>query len=253
MPKSRSTRGRSQTSESKGPTERACGDRSRDAGARGEVGLLAPALHSHRDQRALLDQLGDARRGVLGRNAEVVAQVALGGDAQRRRGDLQKSALRLLDRRRRGVDHRPRQHPLGHVVVPDEADAPRGGDAPAPEEELERALDVGPVPPGSFLARPLLELRRRHRATRAHLLDQAGRATRAARWRSAASRPTRRPTRAPSASAAAAASPRGSATPRAPSTRTAAAARSGRACRSRHGRTARAARTAAGSAPARGH
>ena len=47
-----------------------------------EIGGVAPALDRHRKKVARLDQVGQPRLEVVDREAEVVAEVARGGDAQ---------------------------------------------------------------------------------------------------------------------------------------------------------------------------
>ena len=108
-----------------------------------------------------------------GGEPEVVAQVALGRDAERARGDAHELALGVLDGGRRRRDHRGGQHALGQVVEALEAAPPRGRDLPAPEQPLERALDVAPVPPRAGARRALLldHVAGRDRAARAHLVE----------------------------------------------------------------------------------
>ncbi len=228
-------------------------DRARDPRRGIEVAGPLPALHLDRPQLAGLDELGDAVAGPRRGQPEVVAQVARGRDAHRARRHAQQDPLRLLERGRRRRDHLGREHALGQVVEALEPAPARRRDLPAPEQPLERALGVAPVPPRARPLRPLVleHLARRDRAAVAHLARAPPRRGRAAPAGSAACRPTRRRPRAPSASAAPAAARPGSATPRGPSTRTGGAGRSAPRGRAPPCRTDRCARTAAGSARAR--
>ncbi len=108
----------------------------------------SPALDLDRDQVARLDELPDTGARVGEAEPEVVAQVALGGHAHRAGRDSDQLALGVLGRRRGRGDHLRRQHPLGQVVEALEVPPPRRADLAGPEEPLDGALRIGPVPPG---------------------------------------------------------------------------------------------------------
>ena len=59
----------------------------------------APAVHRDRQQHSLVGQLGDRALEPGDRQPEVVAEVALGGDAERAGGQLDQRPDRVLERR----------------------------------------------------------------------------------------------------------------------------------------------------------
>ena len=109
-------RARSQTSASNGERSALASDPSWDDAAWQDVGGLAPALHLDRHELARLDQLGQPGTGVGHVETVIVAQVALGGDAQRPGGDAQELALGVLRCRRRQGQEVGREDALGQVV-----------------------------------------------------------------------------------------------------------------------------------------
>ena len=144
----RSTRLRSQISESNGPDQRRGIEASRDPRRGGEVALRSsPALDLDREQLARLDQLGDpaastrppgggssragrARRRPRGDRAAIRTQLALG----------------VGERRGRRRQHRRRQHPLGQVVEALEA-PPARRRSPARTRTATRARAWSPTSP----------------------------------------------------------------------------------------------------------
>jgi hypothetical protein len=100
------------------------------ASHRGADRPAAPALDLHRQQHPLLDQLRDARRRV-GLQAEIVAQVPRGGEPVRPRALSPAARCASSLGRRRQIEDAGRDHPLGQVVDPLEAVAPRGGGDPS--------------------------------------------------------------------------------------------------------------------------
>ena len=106
----------------------------------------APPRHLHLDELAGGGQLGHPSLGVRAGQAEVVAQVGLGGDSERRRGDPDEPALGLGRIRRRRREDLGGQDPLGQVVEALEVDPPRGHHLAGEEQVLERDLAVVPVP-----------------------------------------------------------------------------------------------------------
>ncbi|OLS99645.1 hypothetical protein BJF90_38785 [Pseudonocardia sp. CNS-004] len=104
------------------------------------VGGPLPAPHPDLLQLARLHQLGHrllaARRG----EAVVVAQVGLGGHAQRLGGAQHQSARCIVGARRRRGQHGRRQHPLGQVVEPLEVVAGAVVRAPVPKRYSQMRL-----------------------------------------------------------------------------------------------------------------
>ena len=130
-----------------------------------EVGRPVPALDLDRYKIAGLDQLGEPRLGVGDAEAEVVAQVEFGGDAQRLRRQTQQLALRFLGAGRRQGDDVGRQHALGEVVDALERAAPRcRGDEAGEEQPFDGELAVVPAPPGAAPFAAVGQLRRGERS-----------------------------------------------------------------------------------------
>jgi hypothetical protein len=125
-----------------------------------EVGDLVPAAHRDGLKLAGGGQLGDPRPAVGERQAEIVAQVALGGDAQGCGRDPHQLALRRLPARRRRLAHGLGQDPGRQAVDPLEGPAPgRRHQLAAPEQGLGGALGLAPAPPAAGAA--LSDLQRR--------------------------------------------------------------------------------------------
>ena len=106
MPNSRSVRSRSQISESNGDSSaRALGAARRLASRCDDTRARASPRPATGTQRALLDELGDRAPRLRAAEAVVVAQVAVGRDAERARGARAAAAARVARRRRRRVEH----------------------------------------------------------------------------------------------------------------------------------------------------
>ena len=144
-------------------------DPPRPAGGGLEVGCAAPALDLDRQQRALLDELGEPVARLRHPEPEIVAQVALGRDAERPGRDAEQPALRLGFIRRRRADDRRREHALGQVVDALEAAPRRRRDEAGPEQPFERVLAVAPAPPGAAPGAALRELAGAERSARLDL------------------------------------------------------------------------------------
>ena len=137
-----------------------------------QPGRHVPALDLDRMQLARLDQLGHAWPDRVGGQPEVVAQLGQRGHAERARGDRDELALGVLLARGRRGEHRAREHALGQVVEALEVAAAGARHLAAPEQHLDRALGVRPVPPRARLAWALtVELTGGERAALADLLE----------------------------------------------------------------------------------
>src|SRR5205085_2163911 len=123
------------------------------AGARGfrmEVSEVAPASDADRDQRPLLGKLHDARGGVGGGEAEIVAQVPGGGDSEGSGGVEEEAPLGILAGGCRQSEDFARKYAFGQIVDPLERGAAgKGGDLAAPEQPFQRLLGVAPLPPAA--------------------------------------------------------------------------------------------------------
>ena len=146
----------------------------------GAVGRRRPALDVDPHQLAGVDQLRDRRLALGRRQAVVVAQVGLGGDAQRRGGAADQRAHRLVALRLAGVDL-GRQHALGELVGPAEAAARARGERPGGEEVLAGHLDVRALSTSRRGRGP--RGRRRRRAPARPRSPRAGRGPRSPRAR----------------------------------------------------------------------
>ena len=144
-----------------------------------QVCRLAPAGHLDREQLAGVHQIADGGPRPGDREPEVVAQVRLGGHAERAGRDPDQLPERLRRLRRRGVEDLRRQDPLRCVVDPGEPAVAIGHQHLAvPEQPFQGDLRGRPVPPPvAATARSLdLQLGRGQRSLLPHgfphLLDQ---------------------------------------------------------------------------------
>ena len=124
------------------------GDAARQPGLGRAVGRRRPALDVDRHQLTGVDQFRDRGLALGRRQAVVVAQVGLRGDAQRRGGAADQGAHRLVALRPEGV-HLRREHAFGELVGPAEAAARARGEHPDGEEVLAGHLDVRALPPAA--------------------------------------------------------------------------------------------------------
>ncbi|MNS38822.1 hypothetical protein D3C72_710860 [compost metagenome] len=104
-------------------------------------------------QAAISHQFGQCRFALPRVQAEVVAQVALGGYAQGGGGVQHQALMRLGLAGQRLVEDRLRQDLFRHIVEPLEAAPASDRHLPCGEQPFQRVLFLAPVPPG---ASPLL-------------------------------------------------------------------------------------------------
>ena len=135
---------------------------------------MLPALHLDRLQAAIGDQLIERRPALAGFKAKIVAQVALGSDAQGR-GGMQHQALAGL-----GfvwqcqVEDRLGQDLFRYIVEPLEPAAPRHRHFTGGEQPFQRVLFFTPVPPRAGTLLPGGQAASAQRALFAHGGQYAG-------------------------------------------------------------------------------
>jgi hypothetical protein len=116
--------------------------------------------------------------GNRSRDSTSSATRALGRDTHRHARDAQQVAVRVLDRGRRCVDDRLRQHPFSQVIHALEASPRMRGDLPGPEQPLKRNLAFAPAPPTALATVASADLRHAERAAianfREHLATEVG-------------------------------------------------------------------------------
>jgi hypothetical protein len=111
--------------------------------------LLRPAVDADGQQFAGLDQFLDPALDVGGREPEIVAQIAAGGDAERARRNPQQFAMRVRRFGRRHGHDGGRQDAFGQIVEALEPAPRMGGDAAGPEQPFEGVLLLAPTPPAA--------------------------------------------------------------------------------------------------------
>jgi hypothetical protein len=127
------------------------------------------------------------------------------------------------------------EHAVGHVVQPLEPPAPGAGDLAGPEQELQRAFQVVPVPPGTARFGRSCSMSPAVSGPRARTSSSTDATNSGRSARCAACRPRSRRAPGASASAAAAGWSPAAGTPRGPSTRTACVAAATRRVRAGRG------------------